>query len=495
MKKVFVAAAALLGLLAQSAAAQDAATVIANATRALGAENVTSVTFWGSGANYNLGQSNNAGYDWPRVNLNDYRRTIDFSAPALRATAITWAAPPQGTPAVQANFQQLATAQNTAWAQHLDIWTTPWGFLKGAAANNATVRAQTIGGRRFNVVTWNTVQKAPSGASYRVVGYINPQNMVEKVETWLENPVFGDMHVENNYSQWRSTNTGLMYPAFMEQRRGGGRTFDAQVLGAQANPPNLAELLTPPPPPAGRGGGPGGGQGGPGGAPAVTATSEQLAPGVFQIKGGYNALAVEFADHILLYEGGPQNEARAQANIAEAKRVIPNKPVRYAIFSHHHFDHSSGITATVAEGARIVSHESNKPLFERALAAPRTLAPDAMSRSGRKPVFDPVVGDKRVFSDATRTVEIHLVKGLPHADGMLMAYLPKERIIAYADIYNAGANGQPGPRIVATEVWVDNMEKLGFQFDRAVSVHAPNPDRPITRAEIYQSIGRTAGTN
>lgn len=490
MKKAALAIVALVGLLTQPTAAQDANSAIAAASKAMGLDGVNSVTYWGSGANYNLGQSNNASADWPRVNLNDYRRTINFAQPTLRATAVTWAAPPQGAPASQGAFQQLATAANPGWAQHLDIWVSPWGFLKGAAANNATVKAQTIAGRRFNVVTWNAPQKSPSGQPYRVVGYINPQNMVEKVETWLENPIFGDMLVETNYSQWRQTSTGLMYPSFIEQRRGGGRTFDAQILGAQANPSDLQALLTPPPAPAGAGG-----QGGPGGQPAqVTSQSEKLAEGVYRIYGGYNAVAVEFADHIFVYEGAPQNEARTMANFAEIKRLIPNKPIRFAVLSHHHFDHTSGLPATVAEGARIVSHESNKAFFERALAAPRTLAPDAMSTSGKKPVFDPVVGDKRVFSDATRTLELHLVKGLPHADGMLMMYLPKEKVLAYADIYNAGPAGQVAPRIVATEVWVENLDRLKLDFDKAVSAHAPNPDRPITRAEIYASVGRT-GTN
>src|SRR6185503_8692523 len=156
----------------------------------MGADGLNSVTYYGAAANFNLGQSNNANGAWPRTNVNDYRRSIDFTQPALRATGQTFAAPVQGGPAVVGNFQQLATPANTGWAQHLDIWVSPWGFLKGAAANNATVRAQTINGRRYNVVTWETPQKAPSGIPYKVVGYINPQNMVEKVETWLENPIF-----------------------------------------------------------------------------------------------------------------------------------------------------------------------------------------------------------------------------------------------------------------------------------------------------------------
>jgi glyoxylase-like metal-dependent hydrolase (beta-lactamase superfamily II) len=223
----------------------------------------------------------------------------------------------------------------------------------------------------------------------------------------------------------------------------------------------------------------------------VVSQSEKLADGVYRIFGGYNAVAVEFADHILLFEGAVQNGARAAANIAEVKRVIPNKPIRYAVISHHHFDHTSGIAATVAEGARIVSHESNVALLQRGLAAPRTLAPDAMSKSGKKPIFDPVVGDMRVFEDATRRVELHVMKGLPHADGMLMLYLPKEKIMAYADTYNAPPAGQVAPRIVAVDVMMANVRRVGMDFTRVVSVHAPNPDRPITRAEIDASIAAT----
>ena len=104
---------------------------------------------------------------------------------------------------------------------------------------------------------------------------------------------------------------------------------------------------------------------------------------MFRINGAYNALAVEFADHILLFEPGPQNEARAQAIIAETKKVIPNKPIRYGVISHHHFDHTGGIAAVVDEGITIVTPPVNKAFLERALSAPRTLVGDALSKSRR----------------------------------------------------------------------------------------------------------------
>ncbi|MEQ1758814.1 MAG: MBL fold metallo-hydrolase [Vicinamibacterales bacterium] len=494
--RTWITAVALLTALASPAFAQDARTAIANASKAIGADGVTSVTYFGSGANYNLGQNNNSQGPWPRTNLSDYRRTIDFSQPALRSTAQTYGAPPQGTPAVAGTFNQVVAA-NAPWGNQLEIWVSPWGFLKGAAANNATAANQTVNGRRYTAVTWNSPVKSPGGLPYKVVGYINQQtNLIDRVDTWVENPIFGDLQVETHYSFWREGANGFKFPSQIEQRRAGWPTFDAQILGALANPSDVQALMTPPPAPA-RQGGPGPGGAAPGGQPpAVTASSEKLADGVYRITGGYNALAVEFADYIVLFEAGPQNEARAAANIAEVKRVIPNKPIRYGVISHHHFDHTSGLPATVAEGITIVTHENNKTFFERALSAPRTLAPDAISKSGKKPVVEGM-RDKRVFTDGKRTLEILEFKGLPHVDGLLVAYLPQEKILAFADMYNAGPVGAPPQTTVhlATQIMLDNLKRLNVDYERVVSVHAPNPDRPITRTEIENFNPKPSGTN
>jgi glyoxylase-like metal-dependent hydrolase (beta-lactamase superfamily II) len=387
-----------------------------------------------------------------------------------------------GGPAALAPFTQNIQPTNAAWAQQLEIWVSPWGFLKGAQQFNA--RAS----RRGDVMelSFDAPVNSPGGKPYRVVGYVNRDNLVVRVDTWLENPVFGDMPVSTEYSDYRD-NMGLKYPSKIVQSRGGWPTFDAQILGVQGNPANLTALMTPPAPPAGAGGPP------PGGPPPPPATaSEQLAPGVFRITGGYVALAVEFNDHILIYEPAGQNEARAQAIIAEAKRVIPNKPIRYGVLSHHHFDHTSGLPGVVAEGITIVTHEDNVGFLKAALAKPRTLAPDSMSRSGKAAVIEGM-RDKRVFTDGTRTVEIHEIKGLPHADGMLIAYLPRENIVAYADMFNLVAPGQPpvpNPPVVGTQVFVANLERLGISNANIISVHAPNPDRPIAQRDILATLGR-----
>ncbi len=209
------------------------------------------MSYYGSGANFTFGQSNIANGPWPRVNLNDYRRAIDFRQPASRATAVTLAPSVQGGPPTQGMFQQNITPAQTTWAQQLEIWITPWGFLKGAAANAATVRTEGAGPNRQHVVTWMAPVKSPGGQPYRLVGYINATtNLVERVDTWVENPIFGDLPVETRYSQYRDNN-GLKYPSAIVQQRGGWPTFEAQILFATANPSNIQELLTPPAPAAG----------------------------------------------------------------------------------------------------------------------------------------------------------------------------------------------------------------------------------------------------
>lgn len=489
MKRVWVIVLALAAVWSQTVAAQDAKTVVSNAARAMGVDGLNSIHYYGVAQNGNLGQNNNANQPWPMANANDYVRAIDFSQPASRATWVTYAVPVTGGAATQGAGQQNITSQNAAWAQQLEIWITPWGFLKGAAANNATARAQTINGRRYQAVTFNAPVKSPGGQPYRVVGYINNQNLVERVQTWVENPIFGDMLVEAEYAQYRDGAGGLKFPAQIVQKRGGWPAFSAYILGAHANPANIRQLLAPP---AGGGGGAGPGPAAAGGQQTASPASEKLAEGVFRINGAYNALAVEFADHILLFEPGPQNEARAQAIIAEAKRVIPNKPIRYGVISHHHFDHTSGLPAAVAEGITIVTPEVNRAFLTSALSAPRTLAPDSMSKSGRKPMIEGFTGDRRVFQDATRTFEVHLIKGLPHADGLVVGYLPKEKILVYADMFNLPppSNPVPNPPVVGTIVFMENIERLKFDVDRIMSVHSLNPDRLTSLADIRASLGK-----
>src|SRR5437899_4860673 len=98
-----------------------------------------------------------------------------------------------------------------------------------------------------------------------------------------------------------------------------------------------------------------------------------LTDGVFYLRGGtHHSVAVEFADHVVVVEG-PLNEQRSLAVIAEVNKLIANKPIRYLVNTHHHFDHSGGLRTYVDQGVTIITHAINKPFYDKSFTSQRQL--------------------------------------------------------------------------------------------------------------------------
>jgi glyoxylase-like metal-dependent hydrolase (beta-lactamase superfamily II) len=117
--------------------------------------------------------------------------------------------------------------------------------------------------------------------------------------------------------------------------------------------------------------------------PAPRVDAETIAPGVSYLRGGsHHSVAIEMRDHVVLVEA-PLGEARSVALLAKLTELAPQKPLRYVVNTHHHFDHSGGLRTMVNQGATVVTQELNRPFYETAWAAPRTLGPDALSKSGK----------------------------------------------------------------------------------------------------------------
>ena len=370
--------------------------------------------------------------------------------------------------------QTIIVTRDTPWVQQLEIVMMPHGFLRAAAARNATVEAKTVAGRKYTIVSFVGDNKA------KVNGYLNDQHLVERVETWIDNAFLGDMPFEAIYSDYREVG-GAKFPMHIVQKQGGYPIFDLTVSDVKANGPVTIQ------PPQGRGGAGGGAA-----APVAAATSETLGDGVHLILGGYAAIAIDFKDHVTILESG-QSEARGQAIIAEAKRLIPNKPITLVVNTHSHIDHSSGLRAAVSEGATILTHQLNKAYLEKTLTIPHTLGPDKAQQNGKKPIVE-AMGEKRVLTDGTHTVELYHLQGFGHHDGMLIAYLPKEKVLLEADGYNpqpltATAPNPPSPYTVSL---VDNIRRLKLDVQRIVPVHYPADNRQVTMAELTKWIGRSS---
>ena len=139
-------------------------------------------------------------------------------------------------------------------------------------------------------------------------------------------------------------------------------------------------------------------------------------------------------DHILVVESG-QSDERGMAVMAAAKQAIPNKPIRFVVNSHPHFDHASGLAAAVAEGATILTHNNNEEALERFLSGQRTLTGDSLSKvSNRRTNVVTGVGTRDVRRGTNgKVVELHRIPN-EHSDGMFVVYLPAEKVLWSADI-------------------------------------------------------------
>jgi glyoxylase-like metal-dependent hydrolase (beta-lactamase superfamily II) len=480
-----------LAYLSGNAMAQDAKSVIANAQKALG--DPKSITYSGAAKDVafqqcgaNAAAMNCQGTHDPMRPITNYVRVIDLTAPASRHTGGTNNIGAGGSTTVTpGTFFQQVTAQQAdvsqPWGGALELYVTPWGFLKGAADNNATARRS----GKFTVLSWSPKVMAPSGKPYVINGYVDDKNMIDHVETWLGENIMGDMHIVATYTGWKDFG-GAMAPAKIVQTRGGFPFFEVDVTSAKINPPDVAALVPAPPPPAGRGGGPPAG-GGPGGAPALTVTSEKLGDGLYRLTtgpGSYDSVIVEFKDYVMMLEAG-QSEARGLAYIAETKKLIPNKPIRYVMNTHPHSDHTGGLPPLVAEGATIITQKNNAAFLEKSLNTPRTLLNDTLAKNPKKAKIE-AVEEKKVYTDGTRTVEIYHIYPAPHSNGLMVAYIPKEKVLFQGD-FSLPAPGQPGNDHV--KALVPALEKLKLvDFDRYINVHTSA--EPQTKAELWKAAGR-----
>jgi glyoxylase-like metal-dependent hydrolase (beta-lactamase superfamily II) len=201
-------------------------------------------------------------------------------------------------------------------------------------------------------------------------------------------------------------------------------------------------------------------------APApITVTAEPVGKGLWLIGGGsHHSALVEFSDHLMLIDA-PQSEARTLAVIAKAKETVPNKPLTQLVTTHHHFDHTAGLRVAIAEGMNVITHAGNREWVERMAARPHTLQPDTLAKNATRLVVE-TVDDEKAYSDPAMTVQLYHVAGNPHSDTMLMAYIPRERVLIQVDAYSPGA----GPHLYAANL-LENIQKRKLRVDRIVPLH------------------------
>jgi len=448
------------------------------AAKALGVAGLKSYEMTASGSSWAAGQSPAPGSPWPRFNVKRLTRSVNYETASVRDVWVRTQGeePPRGggqQPVRGEQRQVFVVSGDHAWnmvndaavptpmalaARQLELWTTPHGVVRAAQSTNASVQGRAI------------VFASPGKFVARVT--LDRDNLVQRVTATLPNAVLGDIPVTIEYADYREFG-GVKFPTRVKQTAGGFPTLE--LIVSEVRPNVAVDLSVPDDVRAAT-------------APYATVASQMVADGVWYVTGGtHHSVAIEMSDHVVLVEA-PLNDERTLAVVKEVRALVPAKPIRYVINSHHHFDHSGGLRAAAAEGATVITHEINRAFFDRALARGATIAPDHLATSGKKPAAVEGVRDKRTLTDGTRTVEIHHIAGNTHDDGLLMVYLPNERLLAQADTFTPPPANTPPPMPPSpfTLNLVDNLTRLGLTVDRLLPLHG----RIVPLADLHQAAGR-----
>ncbi len=457
---------------------ESASDMLARAVQAMGAQQVKTLSYDGVGEGFTFGQAYLPGGPWPKVAYPSITRTIDYDAAAMRDETVLSRAEPLGGGGYPLQGQQRNDqfiSGEVAWnvvggnvvpgprfvADRLhQLWITPHGVLKAAQRNGVSLQRSADG---------RSVLAFTQPGRFDAAVTLSADGLVTQVDSTYPDPVLGDTRVQTIYSEYRDLG-GIKFPSRVRQSAGGAPVLDLSVKDVRLNVATTALTL----PDAARNQG-------------ERVTTDKLAEGVWFVAGGsHNSVAIEMADHLVLVEA-PLNDARTQAVIDSVKPLAPGKPIRYAINSHQHFDHSGGVRTAVAEGAIIVTQAANVPYFERVLAQANTIRPDRLAQSGKVPRLQAVV-DKATLTDATRTIELHRIVGSVHNDSFLMIYLPKEKLLIEADAFTPAPPNTPAP--VSANVMhlnlIDNIERLNLSVERILPLHG----RVVPITDLYLAAGR-----
>ncbi len=491
----------------------DPAPVLDAVSEAMGVAKLNCISFGGTGYAGKVGQNVMQNTDWPLGEpLEHYERTIDFERKASverftrkpGGNPASWKYGPGwrgGTPWQRSARQTFAVVGRHAWhvdgpaaspvpapesaeLWQLDIWMTPHGFVRAARlpeADTTAIWRWELGESGRDGATTSDIEKvfvlsATVLGRYRVNATVRDGDIIQRTQTRVPHPVLGDMNYEHEYTDWKDLGQGVVFPAgwhhhdgWDDERQvplltGGhnsfGGSFPRMRMNACETPevPQSVANFTP--------------QG-------DIVSTEELASGVWLLGGSsHNSVAVEFRNFVAVVEA-PLDERRSLAVIEKVVELVPDKPVRYLINTHDHYDHLGGLRTYLHIGATIVTHQRNRMFYEAELLnyEQRTLEPDMVSMHPPTEISEGYtiedVDEKYILGDGDRYMELYYVQGLGmHVEGMLMAYLPTERILIEADLYDPGLSPSEHPRPTQVErALLRNVEQNGLEPLTVAPIH------------------------
>ena len=423
---------------------------------------VRTVVAEGEGTQYNLGQDVRPGATGQTFVVSGLRQARDIPSARMRTEltrtpnfAFFQGQQPQrqvqgldGEVAynIAANGNATRVAADGTLDRRADFYHHPVVIVRAALAPGATitnVRAEGTG-RLADITTDNGL---------RFVLAVDGSNLPTRVESKRYHPNLGDITVSTHFADYSDAG-GLRLPTRVTTKVDDFTTtelrFTKQTIDGDVGDLAAPSVVTAAAPPV---------------AAPPTVVPQEVAPGVWLLAGqSHHSALIEFSDHLMLIDA-PQSEARTLAVIAKARELRPSKPLTQVVTTHHHFDHTAGIRAAIAEGLTVITHSGNRTFFEEMAKRPHTITSDALAKNPR-PVKVDTVDDELVIRDELTTVVLYHIAGNPHSDTMLMTYIPGARVLVQVDAFSPGGSVNP----YATNL-LANITKRNLAVDRIVPLH------------------------
>lgn len=453
---------------------RDVAQALGGADRVQAATGVLVVE--GGGRQFNLGQDLRPGLAEQTFAVSGYARAYDLTLARMKVTQtrtpnFAYFQGPQAqtqTQGVDGDVAYAASGTNpatrgpaaTAAERRLERFHHPLVLLK-VALDPATRLSnfRTAGAERLIDVETSAglVTLAAAGDGRPV-----------RIESAGTHPNLGDVTLATTFAAYADA-AGLQLPGAITTRvddfTTGEYTVTSRLEGALdlAAPASAASAAVP-------------------GPPAVNVTADEVAPGVWFLAGqSHHSVAVAFKDRAVLIEA-PQSEARTLGVLAKVREVVPSVPLTHLVLSHHHFDHSTGLRAAIAGGLTVLTHPGNEAFVSAIAGRPFTRQPDTLARAP-KPAAVEAAADGHTITDGARSLVIHHLTGNPHSDTMVMAYLPRERILVEVDAFSPGGSYHPyAPNLL------EHVRRLKLRVDKILPLHGA----PVTLKDLEAAAGPAA---
>jgi glyoxylase-like metal-dependent hydrolase (beta-lactamase superfamily II) len=430
----------------------------------------------------------NVHYEWQRETFPPFTATWRYSEILSGDQGAILGADGPRSPAKRA-----ASAARIA-ARRKELSRTPVSVLLNALARSSSLLRladQMIYGHQQYVVSFD------DDGQFVIIAVDSQSRLLTKVEFLEDDPLDGDTNNELFFADWRQV--GALKLPFELTYRVNGQIVMTEHIDSIENDPDLSAVNFAIPEDL-----------------AQTDTSEgrrgqqssqwllrrialasplddeqtrveltEVAKGVFHVTGGtHHSLAIEMADHLIVVDA-PLYEERSQAVLTALGKKFPGRPVRFVVSTHFHNDHTGGLRAYVATGATVVTGKVNEQFYSQVFTAKHTRVPDSLQQNPKPAVIETVDTEKKVLSDGTRVVEIYPVVN-SHAEGMLVAYLPQEKLLFVTDLFSPGA-----PRQVSA--WCGELlaalERYNLKVDRIAGGHG---NKVSSLAELRQAAAAPA---